>query len=47
MRVADRKVCPMPEESQALLREMQQSHAVLPVPPQVGSVMQVRSKRSS
>ncbi len=42
-----RKVVAMPEESQALLHEMQEAHSVLPVPPQVGSVIKVGSKRKT
>ena len=40
-----RKVEPMPEEPRRLLAAMAEAHASLPVPPQVGSVMAVRSKR--
>jgi len=43
--LGQRKVCPIPDNSKALLREMKEAHAVLPVPPQVGSVMKVGSKR--
>lgn len=41
-----RKVIPMTDEQQLLLAEMAESHSVLPMPPQVGSVMVVGSKRS-
>ena len=40
-----RKVEPMPEESQRLLREMWETHKDLPAPKEMGSVMAVRSKR--
>ena len=40
-----RKVIPMPDEPQALLKAMAEAHADLPRPAQVGSVMIVGSKR--
>jgi len=40
-----RKVEPMPEECLKLLAEMEEAHAVLPRPPQVGSVMTIGSKK--
>jgi acyl-CoA thioester hydrolase len=43
--LSERKVEPMPEESRKLLAEMAEAHAVLPRPPQVGSVMSVGSKK--
>ena len=43
--LTERKVEPMPEESQALLAEMAEAHAVLARPPQVGSVMTVGPKK--
>jgi len=39
-----RKVCPMPEKSQALLEEMTQAHAGLPRPKEAGSVMTIPSR---
>jgi acyl-CoA thioester hydrolase len=42
--LAARKVEPMPEESQVLLRRMWERHCHLPRPKEVGSVMAVRSK---
>ena len=43
--LTQRKVEPMPEESQRLLREMWETHKDLPAPKEMGSVMAVRSKR--
>ena len=40
-----RKVEPMPEESQRLLREMWETHKELPKPKEMGSVMGVQSRR--
>ena len=40
-----RKVKPMPEESQRLLREMWETHKDLPTPKEMGSVMSVQSRR--
>ncbi|MDH3279568.1 MAG: thioesterase family protein [Gammaproteobacteria bacterium] len=45
--LGQRNVCPMPAEPQALLREMQEAHAALPLPRQVGSVIKVGAKRSA
>lgn len=42
-----RKVVPMPDECQALLSQMQEAHSVLPIPPQVGSVITMGSKRKA
>ena len=42
--LSKRKVVPMPKESQTLLSQMQEAHSPLPTPPQVGSVIEVRSK---
>ena len=41
----NRKVEPMPEESQRLLREMWETHQHLPRPKETGSVMGVHAKR--
>jgi acyl-CoA thioester hydrolase len=43
--LTSRKVEPMPEESQELLRQMWEKHKDLPLPKEVGSVMGIRSKR--
>lgn len=43
--LTQRKVEPMPEESQRLLREMWETHKDLPAPKEMGSVMAVRPKR--
>jgi acyl-CoA thioesterase FadM len=40
-----RKVEPMPEESQRLLREVWETHQHLPKPKELGSVMTLESKR--
>ncbi len=42
-----RKVEPMPEESSKLLAQMKADHGGLPMPPEVGSVMGIRSKTRS
>jgi acyl-CoA thioester hydrolase len=39
--LSTRKVEPMPEESQALLKEMWEKHKLLPTPKQVGRVMKI------
>ena len=40
-----RKVEPMPEESQRLLREVWDTHQHLPKPKELGSVMTLQSKK--
>jgi len=43
--LSTRKVEPMPEESQRLLREMWDTHQHLPKPKELGSVMTLQSRR--